>query len=94
MSNHHFTSCSNPDCGIESRELDVDAPCPYCKGRGAKGHRIRDPKVPSLFVRRNSTDEIISIIPVRRVNQVEDTMKGLLRNMDVARYYIDDSEFD
>lgn len=97
MAEFHFTNCTNSECGIESKKLEVDADCPHCN----EGKRQRDPQVPSLIVKRQENDEVVSITPVtnpyatrRGVEKYENIMMGMMRNMDMDRFYIDDSEFD
>lgn len=95
MGEHHHTNCTNPECGIESERLKVGSRCPHCQ----KGKRQRDLKVPSLLVKRFDTREIVSIIPVsnpystqRGTDRYEVVMRGMLRQMDTDRFFIDDSE--
>lgn len=103
MGSHHFTNCTNPECGVESRALKPGSRCPHClKSDGGKGgKRQRDPKVPSLVVREMKSQEIVSIVPVTSpyitimgVERYEHIMAGMIRNMDMERFLIDDSEFD
>ena len=96
ITGNHFTNCTNPDCGVESRDLPVGSDCPHCKG----GHRLRDPEVPSLIV-RSMDGETVQIVPVtipystiRGVERYEHIMTGMLRQMDRDNFYIDDQEFN
>lgn len=96
MGEHHRTICTNPECESRSNTLDVGSRCPNCR----RGKRVRDPKVPSLLVRRFDTREIVNIVPVsspyattRGTYNYEVVMRGMLRQMDTERFLIDDSEF-
>ena len=49
--------------------------------------------MPNLYVRALGTRELIETIEVTQVSQVQKVMLGILRNMNMDRYYLDDSEF-
>ena len=50
----------------------------------------------SLYIRRISNNEIIKTIPLQYTSEryVEKVMRGMLRNMNIDAFYIDNSEVD
>ncbi|RLE17927.1 MAG: hypothetical protein DRJ50_13510 [Actinobacteria bacterium] len=52
---------------------------------------------PALIVRRIGTDEEVHRVELRKnigVSYVEKVLNGLLRNMDLENFYVDESEVD
>jgi len=49
-----------------------------------------------LYVRNLETNEIVDSIEIKNLSEdhVEKVMRGLLRNMNTDRYFVDDSEVD
>ena len=97
MGDHHYTKCTNDDCREDGEGVEPGSKCKYCR----EGKRERDPDVKSLLVKKFDDDEIVSVIPVkcpegsvRGERRLEVVMTGLMRKMDLERFYIDDSEFD
>lgn len=54
--------------------------------------------IPNIYVKRVGTDEIVHTVPYRGAfvalteRAIETTVRGLLRNMNLDKFYVDDTE--